>query len=285
MSNKDGDYMKRLDGKVAVITGSGTGIGKSIALRFAQEGADIVLNGRRTEPIDTAADEIKKIGHKVVAVAGRVTDGKGHPRHGIEVRARQGGHEARGRTDTDGYYRISRLGFAPGPCTVIVAGRERRVEMAATNAVTGIDFVAESYGTDCYPNKYFKKKMRLKDFPYAMLMNPRNAYQNYNVGVNLGEKTIYTYMGVIRPNLQNANYSSAGVLSPLFNDPYFKTIGLGTRIFLGGGEGYVIWYGTQHNPKPARGKKANSRKMNSGKRITGRRTGGLPTKSRMSTPT
>ncbi|MBN1573967.1 MAG: homocysteine biosynthesis protein [Deltaproteobacteria bacterium] len=118
-----------------------------------------------------------------------------------------------------------------------------------------VEFVAESYGTDCYPSKVLKKKMGLKDFPYAMLLNPRNAYQNYNVGVNLGKKTIYTYMGVLRPNLQNANYCSAGVLSPLFNDPYFRTIGLGTRIFLGGGEGYVIWHGTQHNPKPVRGEK------------------------------
>jgi uncharacterized protein (DUF39 family) len=118
-----------------------------------------------------------------------------------------------------------------------------------------VEFVAESYGTDCYPNRGYRRKMGLKDFPYAMLFNPRNAYQNYNVGVNLGEKTIYTYMGVLRPNLQNANYCSAGVLSPLFNDPYFRTIGLGTRIFLGGGEGYVVWHGTQHNPKPVRGEK------------------------------
>jgi NAD(P)-dependent dehydrogenase (short-subunit alcohol dehydrogenase family) len=80
VSNKDGDYMKRLDGKVAVITGSGTGIGKSIALRFAQEGADIVLNGRRTEPIDTAADEIKKIGRKVVAVAADISTKEGAER-------------------------------------------------------------------------------------------------------------------------------------------------------------------------------------------------------------
>jgi uncharacterized protein (DUF39 family) len=32
------------------------------------------------------------------------------------------------------------------------------------------------------------------------------------------------------------------------NDPLYKTIGLGTRIFLGGGVGYVTWHGTQHNP-------------------------------------
>ena len=81
-----------------------------------------------------------------------------------------------------------------------------------------------------------------------MLFNIRNAYQNYNVAVNLSDKTIYTYLGVLRPNLGNANYSSAGQLSPLLNDPYYKTIGIGTKIFLGGGTGFVAWQGTQHNP-------------------------------------
>jgi uncharacterized protein (DUF39 family) len=118
-----------------------------------------------------------------------------------------------------------------------------------------IDLEAESYGTDCYPNRKYSRKVRLKDFPFAVMLNPRNAYQNYNVAVNKGEKTLYTYLGVLRPKLGNANYSSAGALSPLLNDPYFKTIGLGTRIFLGGGVGYVIWHGTQHNPKVSRGEK------------------------------
>jgi len=118
-----------------------------------------------------------------------------------------------------------------------------------------IKLEAESYGTDCYPNRQYSRNMRLKDFPFAVMVNPRNAYQNYNVAVNKGDRTLYTYMGVLRPKLGNANYSSAGALSPLLNDPYFKTIGLGTRIFLGGGVGYVIWHGTQHNPKVNRGEK------------------------------
>jgi uncharacterized protein (DUF39 family) len=64
----------------------------------------------------------------------------------------------------------------------------------------------------------------------------------------MSDKTIYTYMGVLRPRMANANYSTSGQLSPLFNDPYYKTIGIGTRIFLGGGQGYVAWSGTQHDP-------------------------------------
>ena len=107
---------------------------------------------------------------------------------------------------------------------------------------------AEGYGTDCYPNKFVEKEISLKTIPNAVLCNPRNGYQNYNCAVNYTNKTIYTYMGVLKPNGGNVNYCSAGQLSPLFNDPLYKTIGLGTRIFLGGAQGYVTWAGTQHNP-------------------------------------
>lgn len=111
---------------------------------------------------------------------------------------------------------------------------------------------AVAYGTDCYPSKGFEKEVTLQDLPYALLMNPRNCYQNYNCAVNLSDKTIYTYMGTLRPKGKNANFCSAGELSPLLNDPLYKTIGLGTRIFLGGGVGYVGWQGTQHNPAALR---------------------------------
>jgi uncharacterized protein (DUF39 family) len=87
----------------------------------------------------------------------------------------------------------------------------------------------------------------------------RNAYQNYNVAVNLSDKTIYTYMGVLKPRMGSAGYSSAGQLSPLLNDPYYKTIGIGTRIFLGGGIGYVAWPGTQFNPNVKRSENGTPR--------------------------
>jgi uncharacterized protein (DUF39 family) len=111
-----------------------------------------------------------------------------------------------------------------------------------------IRLAATAYGTDCYPRKRLETWINIKDLNQATLFNIRNAYQNYNVAVNLSDKTIYTYMGILKPRLGNANYSSAGQLSPLFNDPYYKTIGIGTRIFLGGGTGFVTWQGTQHNP-------------------------------------
>ena len=117
--------------------------------------------------------------------------------------------------------------------------------------VSGKDLklTATAYGTDCYPGKKLETYINIKDLNEAVLFNPRNVYQNYNVAVNLHkDRPIYTYMGVIRPNLGNANYCSAGQLSPLLNDPYYKTMGVGTKIFLGGGTGFVAWHGTQHNP-------------------------------------
>lgn len=111
---------------------------------------------------------------------------------------------------------------------------------------------AESYGTDCYPSRSFEKEMRLADLRDAILNNPRNAYQNYNCAVNKTDRTIYTYMGVLRPHLANATFSSAGQLSPLLNDPYYLTMGVGTRIFLGGGVGVISFAGTQHAPNSPR---------------------------------
>ncbi len=115
-----------------------------------------------------------------------------------------------------------------------------------------VHLTCKAYGTDCYPRKELDRDITLADLPYAHLFNPRNCNQNYNCAVNLTSRIIYTYMGPLKPDARNANYATAGQLSPLFNDPYLRTIGLGTRIFLGGGVGYVIGAGTQHNPKPPR---------------------------------
>ncbi|NVM25062.1 MAG: homocysteine biosynthesis protein [Desulfobacterales bacterium] len=116
-----------------------------------------------------------------------------------------------------------------------------------------IRLAATAYGTDCYPRKRLETWINMTDLNEAVLLNFRNAYQNYNIAVNLSDRMLYTYMGVLKPNLGNANYCSAGHLSPLLNDPHYKTIGIGTRIFLGGGMGYVAWHGTQHNPNVLRG--------------------------------
>lgn len=112
---------------------------------------------------------------------------------------------------------------------------------------------ASAHGTDCYPRRKLDTWLNIADLNEAVLMNPRNCYQNYNCAANLSDKVIYTYMGVLKPNLGNANFCSAGQLSPLLNDPNYETVGIGTRIFLGGAGGYVFWHGTQHNPNVERG--------------------------------
>ncbi|MFW6181502.1 MAG: homocysteine biosynthesis protein [Spirochaetota bacterium] len=121
----------------------------------------------------------------------------------------------------------------------LVAGRDVRLQ-------------AVSYGTDCYPRRELDTLISLGEMNQAFLLNPRNCYQNYNVAVNLSDRVIYTYLGVLQPRMGNANYSSAGRLSPLLKDPFLRTIGRGTRIFLGGGVGYVAGEGTQHNPTAER---------------------------------
>ena len=110
-----------------------------------------------------------------------------------------------------------------------------------------LELEAWGKGTDCYPRKHIKTKISKETVNEMYLFNPRNAYQNYNVAVNTTDKIKYTYMGSLLPNLRNATYSTSGELSPLLNDPELRTIGLGTRIFLCGTEGYVVWPGTQFN--------------------------------------
>ena len=108
-----------------------------------------------------------------------------------------------------------------------------------------IHLQASGPGTDCYVRKKIDTCITLDDLNEAYLYNPRNSYQNYGIATNTSDKTIYTYMGKLMPRMRNATFSSAGALSPLLNDPHLDTIGIGTRIFLGGGEGMVSWQGTQ----------------------------------------
>lgn len=115
--------------------------------------------------------------------------------------------------------------------------------------IDGKDVVLEAWGkgTDCYPRRHVRTLINRETLNEAILYNPRNAYQNYNVATNSTDRIKYTYMGTLLPHFKNASYSSAGELSPLLNDPECRTIGLGTRIFLAGTQGYVTWNGTQFN--------------------------------------
>ncbi|MGB4580298.1 MAG: homocysteine biosynthesis protein [Coriobacteriia bacterium] len=107
---------------------------------------------------------------------------------------------------------------------------------------------ATSPGTDCYPRTEIDTWVTLEDLNQAYFFNPRNAYQNYSVAVNSTDSVLHTYLGTLLPRLGNATYCSAGALSPLLNDPTYRTIGVGSRIFVAGAPGFVAWQGTQHNP-------------------------------------
>jgi uncharacterized protein (DUF39 family)/predicted transcriptional regulator len=117
----------------------------------------------------------------------------------------------------------------------LVAGKE--IEVRAT-----------SYGTDCYPRTKLNTSLTKDDLNQFYLLNFRNCYQRYVCATNSRDEIIHTYMGKLLPKFRNATYSGAGALNPLMNDPDFETIGIGTRIFLGGGQGYIIGEGTQHDP-------------------------------------
>jgi uncharacterized protein (DUF39 family) len=111
---------------------------------------------------------------------------------------------------------------------------------------------AIAYGTDCYPKREIETWISLKTVNQAILFNPRNCYQNYACATNGSDRMLYTYMGKLLPNHGNATFCSAGEMSPLLNDPLYRTVGIGTRIFLGGSQGYVAWEGTQFNGKAPR---------------------------------
>ncbi len=112
-----------------------------------------------------------------------------------------------------------------------------------------IELRAEAYGTDCYPRRSIETKLNINDLNQAVLLNPRNAYERYNAATNSTDKILYTYMGTLLPHYGNITYCGASQLSPLYKDKGFETIGIGTRIFLGGGVGYIIGEGTQHSPQ------------------------------------
>ncbi len=107
---------------------------------------------------------------------------------------------------------------------------------------------AQGQVTDCYPRATFETTITRETINQFYLFNPRNLYQNFIVGVNGGDRPLFTYLGPLQPRLGNAVYSNPGAISPLLNDPELQLIGIGTRIFLGGGVGYVSWEGTQHFP-------------------------------------
>jgi len=76
--------MRQLDGKIAIVTGASSGIGREAALLFAEHGAKLVLVARRREELKQLADEIKDSGGDAVAVAGTIAESE-TAREAVEV--------------------------------------------------------------------------------------------------------------------------------------------------------------------------------------------------------
>jgi len=161
--------------------------------------------------------------------------------------------------------RMTELTLNDVPAYGGLAAVDTYLGVTATSSVRGIEYggahvieellrgravrlKATSPGTDCYPRTEIDTWVTLEELNQAYFFNPRNAYQNYAVAVNTSDRILHTYLGTLLPRLGNATYCSAGALSPLLNDPGYRTIGVGSRIFVAGAPGYVTWEGTQHNP-------------------------------------
>ncbi|MFA6816789.1 MAG: homocysteine biosynthesis protein [Lentisphaeria bacterium] len=111
-----------------------------------------------------------------------------------------------------------------------------------------VELIAKSYGTQEYPRRELRTIITIDDLNQAVMVNPRNCYQNYNVAINCSDERIYTYLGQLEPHMKNATYCSAAQLSPLLNDPLYETTGIGTSVWLAGSHGHVHYQGTQHCP-------------------------------------
>ncbi|MEQ9359193.1 MAG: homocysteine biosynthesis protein [Coleofasciculus chthonoplastes F3-SA18-01] len=137
-----------------------------------------------------------------------------------------------------------------GDLSEIEESRERGGSHVIEDLIAGKPVQLRAIGqmTDCYPRASCDTTITRETINQFYLYNPRNLYQNFIVGVNGGDRLLYTYLGPLHPRLGNAVYSNPGAISPLLNDPELKLIGIGTQIFLGGGIGYIAWEGTQHFP-------------------------------------
>ena len=131
-----------------------------------------------------------------------------------------------------------------------VLGNEKGGGHVIEDLIAGKSVQLKAVGqkTDCYPRAIWENAITKDNINQFYLFNPRNLYQNFIVGVNGGERTLYTYLGALQPRLGNAVYSNPGAVSPLLNDPDLDSVGIGSKIFLGGGVGYIAWEGTQHFP-------------------------------------
>lgn len=102
-------------------------------------------------------------------------------------------------------------------------------------------------------NDNFQSEITLDEMPYAKLYSTRHAFKNYAAFVNCSSSPINTifHASSFEPNMETATLSGCGQINPVKNDPDLQTIGIGTRVMINGGEGFVIGNGTRSSPEKA----------------------------------
>lgn len=108
----------------------------------------------------------------------------------------------------------------------------------------------QGYGTVCHPNRSIERVITMDDLANTILVSPCGALESRPVGVNVSDRSIYTFLGTLRSRMANAAFSSSGALSPLINDPAMRAITPGTRVFFGGAEGIITGRGLRFDTPP-----------------------------------
>ena len=111
-----------------------------------------------------------------------------------------------------------------------------------------IHLKATGRNLEVFPNKEFETWFNLKNLNQARLLLNQSINQNSIVATNSGDKDISSNMGTLIAHLENSTFNSCSYLNPLVNDPHCKTIGVGTKVWVGGASGFVIGHGSNHNP-------------------------------------
>lgn len=120
--------------------------------------------------------------------------------------------------------------------------------------VSGKDlhFKAQGKNLEVFQNKEFETWFNLKNLNVCRLFVNQAINQNSILATNSGDKDINSNMGTLLANLENSTFNSSSYLNPLVNDPFCKTIGIGTKISVAGANGFITGFGSNHNPKQKR---------------------------------
>ena len=95
--------------------------------------------------------------------------------------------------------------------------------------------------------KKYNKLITLNNITFAKLMSTRNSFKNYKAFINDSNNNIKTifHPSSFKPFIKEATVSGCGSINPIQNDPYLKSIGIGTKVLVNGSEGFVIGLGTR----------------------------------------